>query len=134
MPTTTPTPARVLVDARTMPVTITTLSPRPGPVPVAAPLRVPAVRVDRRPARAVDTVPAPVGRRAAPVALGAALTVATLAAVAGAGLYAGHARLGLGLLAAVGRVAVVVAVVAAAGCLARSAGRGHCPGCPGVRR
>jgi hypothetical protein len=130
MPTTTPTAARVLVDARTMPVTITTLPPRPGPVPVAAPLRVPAVRVDRR---AVEPV-RPTARRTRPAVRAAAAAVAALTVVAAAGLLAGHARAGLAPLAALGRAVLAVAVLAGLGCLLASPARVHCPGCRGVRR
>jgi hypothetical protein len=133
MPATTRTPARTLVDARTTPVTITTLPPRPGPVPATAPLRVPAVRADRRPARAAAPVPSP-ARPTCPAVRVSVAVAAVLAAVAVAGLLAGQARAGLAPLAALGRAVLAVAVLAWLGCLLASTARVHCPGCRGARR
>jgi hypothetical protein len=124
-------PARVLVDARTMPVTITTLPDRlPAPVRPTLPI---GRRTQLEPRRA-RPVTVPAVRSGSRPVVRAAVAIAALAVVAAAGLLAGHARLGLSLVAALGRVALGVVVVAGLAALLAGAARVHCPGCRGVRR
>jgi hypothetical protein len=125
---------RVLIDARTAPVTITTLPPDRLPAPVREAPPAAGSRARLAQARPVRLLPGPSVRRGPRVTVRVAATLAVLAAVAVAGALAGHARLGLSALATLGRTAVAVAVLVGLGCLAAGAVRVHCPGCRGVRR
>jgi hypothetical protein len=127
-------PARTLIDARTAPIRITTLPPDVLPAPIRAAAPVPSGRVRLAEARPVRLLPGPAARRRPRGAVRVAVTLATLAVVAGGGVLAGHARLGLSALASLAHVVVTVAVLVALAGLAAGAARVHCPGCRGVRR
>lgn len=104
---------RTVVDARTAPVTITTLSAAPVAVRPSGPA----------PHRRL----APVARRMPGYAWPLAATAATTL-VAGSGFTLGALGIGLGLLADLGLAALTLAGVAALPLL--TGRRIHCPGCP----